>query len=66
MTDRFALRVLFCAALLPVSMLAQPPQSGGRGEPQPEFMRAAQAAMREGKLEEALAVFQKELAANPN
>ena len=66
MTDRFALRVLFCAALLPVSMFAQPPQGGGRGGPQPEFMRAAQAAMREGKLEDALAVYQKELGANPN
>ena len=47
-------------------MLAQPPQGAGRGGPQPEFMRQAQTAMREGKLEEALAVYQKELAANPN
>src|SRR6266542_1920673 len=65
MAAKLSLRLLFCAALLPVMMCAQGAQ-GGRGGPQPEFMRQAQAALREGKLEDALAVYQKELAANPN
>ena len=47
------------------TLCAQPPQ-GGRGSPQPEFMRQAQQALREGKLEDALGVYQKELAVNPN
>src|SRR5262245_39425692 len=45
-----------CAA---VSLMAQ------RGGPQSENLRAAQAAMREGKTEDALAAVRKELAANP-
>jgi Flp pilus assembly protein TadD len=53
------------ALALSATLCAQPPQ-GGRGGPQPEFMRQAQQAMREGKLDDALAVYQKELAANPN
>ncbi len=53
------------AALLSATLCAQPPQ-GGRGGPQPEFMRQAQQALRDGKLDDALGVYQKELAANPN
>ena len=44
---------------------AQPPQ-GGRGAPQPEFLRQARQALREGRLDEALGVYRKELAANPD
>jgi tetratricopeptide (TPR) repeat protein len=51
--------------VLSATLGAQPPQ-GGRGGPQPEFIRQAQQALREGRLEEALGVYQKELAANPN
>ena len=53
------------AVLLSAVLYAQPPQ-GGRGGPQPEFMRQAQQALRDGKLDDALAVYRKELAANPN
>jgi len=56
---------MFAAALLTAVVYAQAPQ-GGRGGPQPEFMRQAQQAMRDGRLDDALAVYQKELAANPN
>src|SRR4051812_40415020 len=61
-----SLRLLLSAAVLPVLLFSQPPQGAGRGGPQPEFMRTAQASLREGKLEDALAVYQKELSANPN
>ena len=47
------------------ALCAQPPQ-GGRGGSQPEFIRQAQQALRDGKLDEALGVYQKELATNPN
>lgn len=47
------------------ALSAQPPQ-GGRGGPQPEFIRQAQQALRDGKLDDALAVYQKELATDPN
>lgn len=57
---RFAGAALALAAIL----TAQPPQ-GGRGGPQPEFLRQAQQAIRDGKFDEALAVYQKELATNP-
>jgi tetratricopeptide (TPR) repeat protein len=53
------------AVLLSAILYAQPPQ-GGRGGPQPEFMRQAQQALRDGKLDDALAVYRKELAANPD
>jgi tetratricopeptide (TPR) repeat protein len=43
---------------------AQPPQ-GERG-PQPEFIRQGQQLVRDGKLDEALAVYRKELEASPN
>jgi tetratricopeptide (TPR) repeat protein len=66
MTHRFAFGVLLCAALLPFSSFAQPPQGAGSQPPPPEFIARAQASLREGKLEDALAVYQKELGANPN
>jgi tetratricopeptide (TPR) repeat protein len=58
----------FIAAALSLSTIlcAQPPQGGGRGGPQSEFMRQAQQAIREGKFDDALGVYQKELATNPN
>ena len=58
-------RLYLAAVLLSATLCAQPPQ-GGRGGPQPEFMRQAQQALRDGKLDDALAIYQKELAANPN
>ncbi len=58
---RFAAAAILCSATL----CAQPPQ-GGRGGPQAEFMRQAQQAIRDGKPDEALAVYRKELAANPD
>jgi tetratricopeptide (TPR) repeat protein len=59
------LRFTATAFALSAILCAQPPQAG-RGGPQPEFTRQAQQAMREGKLDDALVVYQKELAANPN
>ena len=58
---------LFAAAAIisSAALCAQPPQ-GGRGGPQSELMRQAQQAIRDGKPDEALAVYRKELAANPN
>ena len=51
------------ATLLTVLTLpAQPPQQG----PQSELVREGQRLMREGKLDEALAAFRKELSASPN
>ncbi len=38
---------------------------GGRGGPQPEYARKAQQLIRDGKMEEALGVYQTELGANP-
>ncbi|MCX6627003.1 MAG: hypothetical protein NTW28_05170 [Candidatus Solibacter sp.] len=59
------LRFTAAAFVLSATLCAQPPQ-GGRGGPQPEFIRQAQQALREGKLDDALGVYQKELASNPN
>src|SRR5450756_915910 len=59
------LRFTAAAIILSATLCAQPPQ-GGRGGPQPEFMRQAQQALRDGKLDDALGVYQKELATNPN
>src|ERR1035438_2483402 len=59
------LRFTAAALLMSATLCAQPPQ-GGRGGPQPEFMRLAQQALRDGKLDDALGVYQKELTANPN
>src|ERR1017187_1234806 len=65
MSARSFLRFTAAALVLSASLRAQPPQ-GGRGRPQPEFMSQAQQALREGKLDVALGVYQKELASNPN
>ena len=46
------------------TLVAQPPQGGGRG-PQSENLRAAQQAIREGNSAGALAAVRKELASNP-
>src|ERR1035438_7510544 len=59
------LRFAAAALVLSATLCAQPPQ-GGRGGPQPEFMRQAQQALRDGKPDDALGVYQKELATNPN
>ena len=59
---RYAAAVVLAATL---TLCAQPP-TGGRGGPQPEYARQAQQLIRDGKMDEALAVYQKELAANPN
>jgi tetratricopeptide (TPR) repeat protein len=59
------LRSAAAAVVLSAMLFAQPTQ-GGRGGPQPEFIRRAQQALREGKLEEALGIYRKELATNPN
>src|SRR5260370_22185697 len=59
------LRFTATAFALSAILCAQPPQ-GGRGGPQPQFRRQAQQAMRDGKLDDALGVYEKELAANPN
>ena len=61
-SHRFLAIAFVCSAVLS----AQPPQGGGRGGPQPEFIRQAQQSIRDGKLDDALAVYRKELAANPN
>jgi tetratricopeptide (TPR) repeat protein len=58
-------RLVAAAIISSATLCAQPPQ-GGRGGPQPEFMRQAQQAIRDGKPDEALAVYRKELAVNPN
>lgn len=56
---------LLAAFLGSISTLpAQPPQ-GGRG-PQPEFIRQGQQLIRDGKLDDALAVYRKELEASPD
>jgi len=60
-----SLRFLAAALVWSATVGAQPPQNG-RGGPQPEFMRQAQQALHDGKLDDALGVYQKELAANPN
>jgi tetratricopeptide (TPR) repeat protein len=59
------LRPAAAAVIFSAALCAQPPQ-GGRGGPQSESMRQAQQAIREGKFGDALGVYQKELAANPN
>ena len=59
---RYAAAVLLAAGF---TLCAQQPPIGGRGGPQPEYARQAQQLIRDGKMEEALAVYQKELAANP-
>ena len=59
------LRFTAAAVVWSATLCAQPPQVG-RGGPQPEFIRQAQQALRDGKLEDALGVYQKELATNPN
>jgi tetratricopeptide (TPR) repeat protein len=59
--SRFSFVLLFVLALTLVTA-AQPP---GGGQPQPEFLRQAQPLMREGKLDEALAIYQQELKINP-
>jgi tetratricopeptide (TPR) repeat protein len=58
---------IFAASVIAatITLSAQPPM-GGRGGTQPEYARQAQQLIRDGKMEEALAVYQKELAANPN
>jgi tetratricopeptide (TPR) repeat protein len=58
-------RYTSAALLFSVTLCAQPPQ-GGRGGPQPEFLRQAQQALRDGKLDEALGLYRKELTTNPN
>src|SRR5947209_11900143 len=58
MTARIITAATFAAVLF-----AQPPQ-GGRG-PQSENLRAAQQAIREGHIEEAVAAVHKELGVNP-
>src|SRR4051812_24784991 len=65
MSAKRPVRILATVLLSSAIVCAQPPQ-GGRGGPQPEFMRQAQQAMRDGKLDDALAIHRKELAANPN
>src|ERR1035437_5492643 len=65
MSAKRFLRFTAAAFVLSATLYAQPPQ-GGRGGPQPEYMRQAQQAMREGKHDDALGVVQKELATNPN
>src|ERR1035437_3740169 len=65
MSAKRFLRFTAAAFVLSATLYAQPPQ-GGRGGPQPEYMRQAQQAMRDGKLDDALGVYQKELATNPN
>jgi Flp pilus assembly protein TadD len=56
--------LLFIAA----TTFAQTPQTpqGGRGGPQPESVREGSQLMREGKMEEALKVYEKALAATPD
>jgi tetratricopeptide (TPR) repeat protein len=58
-------RRCLAAVLLSAALCAQPPQ-GGRGGPPPEFLRQAQQSLREGKLDDALGVYRKELAAHPD
>jgi tetratricopeptide (TPR) repeat protein len=65
MSAQLTLRFAAAAVVLSATLGAQPPQ-GGRGGPQPEFIRQAQEALRDGKLDDALAICRKELAANPN
>lgn len=58
-------RIAFTLLLLlifSVGLFAQPPGA----QPQPEFMRQAQPLLRDGKLDEALAIYQQELKTNPD
>ena len=57
-------RLAACVVLLAAALYAQPPQ-GGRGAAMSDAMRQAQQLVREGKLDDALTVYRKELAANP-
>jgi tetratricopeptide (TPR) repeat protein len=56
-------RFAFAAVLISAATVcAQPPG----GQPQPEFIRQGRQLEREGKLEDALAVYRKELQASPD
>src|SRR3954453_12425908 len=57
------LRTFATLILLAASLSAQPPM-GGRGGPMSETLRRAQELMRDGKFEDALAIYQKENANN--
>lgn len=63
----FALgRVIGLALVLGgVGMAAQAPGAGQEGPPPPEFIRQGQALLREGKLDETLDLYQREIAASP-
>jgi len=62
MNARFlSLRRAFAAALVLAAAA-----SAQRGGPQPEYARQAQQSIRQGKLDEALDIYRKELATNPN
>jgi tetratricopeptide (TPR) repeat protein len=64
MSGNNALRTLCFAALLAASLGAQPPQSDGGAISEP--LRHAQQLLHEGKLDDALAAYRKELAASPD
>jgi tetratricopeptide (TPR) repeat protein len=66
MSAHWSLRFIAAGLALSAHLPAQPPQGSGRGGPQPEFLRQAQQSIRDGKFDDALAVYQKELASNPN
>ena len=61
-TPRLCIRLAAALAAGAALLLAQPPSPG----PQPELVRQGQQLLREGKLEDALALYRKELAANPD
>jgi tetratricopeptide (TPR) repeat protein len=61
---RFAVS-LAAVLLFPSALFAQG-APGAQRRPQPEFIRQGQALMRQGKLGDALAIYQKQLAAEPN
>src|SRR3954452_877130 len=58
------LRLSTSAIVLAAALCAQPPQGGRGGAPMSEPMRQGQQLMRDGKLDEALAIYQKEQANN--
>jgi tetratricopeptide (TPR) repeat protein len=60
--DRSTLIVSAAWLLCGATLLAQPP----KGQPQPEFVRQGQQLMRQGKMDEALALYRQELEKTPD
>ena len=62
---RIAFSALVASCCFPASLFAQAAQAPVQRPPQPEFIKQGQQLMREGKLEEALALYRQTLEASP-